>query len=132
MSQELKVPFNCLTITDGRGYWSREYGSIVRIVGLSYRSHGERNYGELIAYFDFKDWNCSRSGLIYTDPLWLKTFEQNLSELAGLTKEELDNLEYSEAGMQGGDFVSMDARWSKETWEKILNASKRNTLSTKD
>jgi hypothetical protein len=90
--------------TDGCGYWS-EVAKDVKIVGyaLSYVNDKE-DFGELRVYFDTKSWDVNKDGLIYTD----RQFEKDLKEL--LTAIGLDNsdVSYSEQGMQGDSYVSLD------------------------
>jgi len=90
--------------TNGRGLWSN-VAKDVKVTGmnLSYISD-ERDFGELRVYFDTKFWNVNTDGLIYTD----RQFESELMAL--LTQLGLDNSEvgYSEQGMQGNNYVSLD------------------------
>jgi hypothetical protein len=92
------VTFN----TNGKGYWSRT-AKAVRIVDmrLGYVSD-ERDFGELCVYFNTADWDVNTMGLIYTD----KQFKQELN--AFLAQHGLPAAEYSEQGMQGEDYVSLD------------------------
>jgi hypothetical protein len=115
--QESKIQFECLTICSGDGYWSRQPGRIVRVVSLGYYE-SEQGWGELKAYFNREDWP-NTAGLIYTDRLWLETFKQNLQTMAGLEDGELDKIAYSEQGMQGRDYVSMDVFNFGQIWKKI-------------
>jgi hypothetical protein len=45
--------------------------------------------------------------LIYTDKLWLREFKAGLRD-TGLSIKATQNVGYSEQGMQGNDYVSMD------------------------
>lgn len=75
--------------------------------------------GELRAYFDPTAWNTKKYGLIYTDPLWIREFMQQLKKL-GFSEAARAEVCYSEKGMQGDDYVSMDvgeafvAEWVKK------------------
>ena len=64
-------------------------------------------YGELRAYFDTDTWNINEDGLIYSDPHWIDEF-RGLMRSLGFTGRACANIRYSEQGMQGEDFVSMD------------------------
>ena len=89
--------------TDGSGYWSN-VAKTVLITGLelSYVSD-EGDFGELRVHFDTNTWNVDTDGLIYTD----KQFINDLKVL--LNRIELDtDVSYSEQGMQGDTFVSLD------------------------
>jgi len=96
--------------TSGEGLWSEvcQHVMITKLV-VSYLS-GETietsKHGELRAYFDIDTWN--RDGtLIYTDLLWIKDF-RNLLRTYGFSEEAVNTVDYSESGMQGTQFVSLD------------------------
>lgn len=102
----MKLDITC--ICDGKGYWSRCPYKWVRVKSLNLGYvNDEVNFGELRAYFDKRTWNVDRHGLIYTDGGWLKYFRNGLLEY-GFPKEAVEDINYSEQGMQGKDFVSMD------------------------
>lgn len=90
--------------TDGCGYWS-EVARDVRVTGINLAYlNDEQDFGELRVYFDVKTWDVNTDGLIYTD----RRFERDLVEL--LTRMGLDSRDvgYSEQGMQGNNYVSLD------------------------
>ena len=89
--------------TDGSGYWST-VAKAVKIVGidLPYISD-DRDFGELKVYFDTASWDVDTDGLIYTDRLFLLQLQMFLEE-QGLSAD----VNYSEQGMQGDNFVSLD------------------------
>jgi hypothetical protein len=90
--------------TDGSGYWS-DVSKEVRILGLNVPYvNDEGDFGELRVYFDTETWNVDKDGLIYTDRAFLKDF-QNLLTGMGLAGNDVS---YSEQGMQGDDYVSLD------------------------
>jgi hypothetical protein len=93
-----KVVFN----TDGSGYWSNKAKSVEIVdVRLGYVSD-EKDFGELCVYFN-DTWDNDADGLIYTDRLFLLQLQMFLEE-QGLSA----NVDYSEQGMQGDDYVSLD------------------------
>ena len=102
--------------TAGDGYWSN-VAKAVRIVDmrLGYVAD-DKEFGELRVYFNTEDWDVDNDGLIYTDSGWLVDL-RNFLALQGL--DNLD-VEYSEQGMQGDDYVSLDvgadfiAAWEKK------------------
>ena len=99
----MKVSIN--TKTAGDGLWSSERRN-VRIYKLELNiSHD--SFGELKAFFIQKMWNTSKLGLIYTDEGWLHDFRKGLIKKGFSAKAVLD-VEYSEQGMQGKNYVSMD------------------------
>ena len=98
--------------TNGKGYWSRAVKA-VRIVDmrLGYVSD-EKDFGELCVYFNTQDWDVKVDGLIYTD----KQFKTELN--AFLTAQGLGTADYSEQGMQGDNYVSLDVeRKFLQAWE---------------
>jgi hypothetical protein len=93
--------------TNGKGMWSQfEQTVTVLRVALAY-TDDEGDFGELRAYFDTRTWDVNGIGLIYTDPRWLFEFRALMRSL-GFTSAACDNIEYSEQGMQGDNYVSMD------------------------
>lgn len=122
----MKVSIN--TNTNGKGHWTEEQ-RLVTIVKLAigYSSQvyypEEPFHGELRAYFEPSgftpgSWNVPGHGLIYTDKRWIREFKAGLREL-GLSIKAVQNVSYSEQGLQGQDYVSMDvgpvfyASWMK-------------------
>lgn len=89
--------------TDGCGYWT-DLAKAVNIVGMSMPYVNDQDdFGELCIYFD-KGWDVEVDGLIYTDAQFLQELKAYLNSI-GL---EGDDVEYSEQGMQGDDYVSLD------------------------
>lgn len=99
-------------IVDGSGLYckvSRE----VKILGMvldtgtwemfKEESPEDLPYGELQVKFDPSTWN-REDGIIYTDKHWLADLKDFLVR-AGYN---VDDIGYSEAGMQGDDYVSLD------------------------
>ena len=92
------VTFN----TNGRGYWST-VAKAVRITDMRLGYiNDERDFGELRVYFNTQDWDVNNDGLIYTD----KQFAQEVNTF--LLTQGLAEAEYSEQGMQGDNYVSLD------------------------
>jgi hypothetical protein len=89
--------------TVGDGYWSNVAKPVlVTDMQLGYVSD-EKDFGELRVYFDTKYWDVNEDGLIYTD----RNFIAELREFLvthGLSAE----VDYSEQGMQGDNYVSLD------------------------
>lgn len=94
-----KVIFN----TSGDGYWSN-VAKTVEVVDMALGYVAEdKDFGELRVYFNTDTWNVDTDGLIYTDT----QFKIDLQEF--ITEHELVvDLCYSEQGMQGDDYVSLD------------------------
>ena len=106
MDFDRKVSF--VTRTDGKGYWStvaRKSIRIDRVAIASVSDDGE--YGELRAYFDESEWNVESDGLIYSDQAWMKSFRSCMATL-GFSVQALAAISYTEQGMQGTEYVSLD------------------------
>ena len=85
--------------TCGMGLWSETIKD-VECVGYTVPYTNQfSNFGELRVYFNTDTWNIDTDGLIYTDPAFLESIR-----LAFGTND----INYSEQGMQGTDFVSFD------------------------
>jgi len=103
--------------TDGKGHWSEEQRLVIinRLdIGYSSLNYYPEDpfHGELCAYFDpfgFSrgSWNVPGHGLIYTDRQWMKEFKTGMCA-AGFSIKAVQNISYSEQGMQSSDYVSMD------------------------
>ena len=102
-----KVIFN----TGGDGLWS----DVVKAITITEIQLGkgtvwegesdDKAFGELRVYFDDKTWDTDWDGLIYTDKQFLKELQEFLNT-QGLPGKDVS---YSEQGMQGDDYVSLDA-----------------------
>jgi hypothetical protein len=98
---------NFVTKTNGRGYWSTIEKTVqINRVALAYVDE-DGTFGELRAYFDPTEWDVDNDGLIYTDSAWMSGFRECIKTL-GFSDEAVDDISYSEAGMQGDNYVSMD------------------------
>lgn len=96
--------------TDGSGYWSDKTKSVrvTRIeIDLPDRLYSEKLYGEMKVFFDLTTWRVPKDGLIYTDNLWLSELRDALYCL-GFSKIAVEAFDYSEQGMQGQNYVSLD------------------------
>ena len=97
------INVNSRLSTNGHGYWSN-VAKTVTVTGLDLAyENDESDFGELRVYFDTDTWNVDTDGLIYTD----KQFISDLKTL--LARLELGtDVSYSEQGMQGDNYVSLD------------------------
>jgi len=98
------IKLNQTIHTNGKGYWSN-CAKAVRLRGLEVIDYSDDDdkFGELRVYFDKRYWNVKKDGLIYTDTLFLKELKKVLESIGLSTK-----VNYSEQGMQGDDYVSLD------------------------
>ena len=103
MSSEVK--FNTVLNTDGSGLWS-DVAMPVPVTGLRLIGPDDE-FAELQVAFDPQVWDISEHGLIYTDRQFLAELRGALSG-AGIGDEAAADVEYSEQGMQGMDYVSLD------------------------
>ena len=106
--------------TVGDGYWSN-VAKPVQITDMRVAYvNDEKDFGELRVYFNTKFWDVEQDGLIYTDSNFLAELRKflNSHKLAGA------DVDYSEQGMQGSNYVSLDVG------EEFLTAwdAKFNTL----
>lgn len=89
--------------TAGDGYWSNVAKTVeITDMRLGYVAE-DKEFGELCVYFNTDTWDVEKDGLIYTDG----GFKQ---DLMAFIKEHglVVDLCYSEQGMQGEDYVSLD------------------------
>ena len=96
--------------TDGlRGLWSNVAKAVTVTnieLGMGTQWDGEEEiFGELRVYFDTKTWDIYEDGLIYTDENFLRELRAFLDQhsLPG------NDVCYSEQGLQGDNYVSLDA-----------------------
>ena len=98
--------------TSGDGWWSNTQKSVtITDIKIDYidDDFGGTNkdksprYGTVNVFFDTKTWNPDEDGLIYTDKQFLKELRGFLDK-HGLPGKDVD---YTEQGMQGDDYVSM-------------------------
>lgn len=89
--------------TSGDGYWSEAVKNVrITDMQLGY-INDEQDFGELRVYFNTEDWDVNKDGLIYTDSGFYEDLQQFVKQ-HGLVVD----LCYSEQGMQGDDYVSLD------------------------
>lgn len=90
--------------TSGDGLWSRAQRAVtITGIDVPYVNKGG-TFGELRIYFDPGTWSTRELGLIYTDGQFLRELRLLLDSM-GYASEDVD---YSEQGMQGNDYVSCD------------------------
>lgn len=111
------IKFGAIIKTAGDGFWSTHQQNVqCTIAEVSY-VNSPQTFGELRVYFDTNSWNVDESGLIYTDDGFLAGVHEAF-KLAGFDPSDI---EYSEQGMQGDNYVSMDVGEKFLTsWEKIV------------
>ena len=89
--------------TAGNGLWSN-VAKQVQITDMRLTYVDDYNeFGELKVFFNTATWDVNNDGLIYTDKQFLDELKAFLVQ-HGLTTD----VEYSEQGMQGDNYVSFD------------------------
>lgn len=125
-----KTPMLCLT--KGDGFWSHADATTVSIskieleVGEAYVDM--YNYRPFLpiylkAFFPKKSWNTEKQGLIYTDSLWIKNFRAAFKVRFPALAWMANKINYTEQGMQGGNYVSMNAHLDSMTLIKRFDKS---------
>lgn len=100
---------NCYCHTEGTR-WSRNKAKVhLTIMELKIRFWNSRDdfSSGLNLYFD-DSWDVERDNLIYSSELFLKEFREYLKVTYNFSDEALEDIDYSEAGMQGDDYVNFD------------------------
>jgi hypothetical protein len=107
--------------TDGGGLWSSVINAQIRITDMKLGYvNDELDFGELRVYFDTATWDVNELGLIYTDRLFLKQLREFLDS-HGLPGKDVS---YSEQGMQGDDYVSLDVgKLFLDSWAKKFDVN---------
>lgn len=93
--------------TSGDGYWSNKKTTVlVEYIALNYCDE-EDSFGELCVKFNTHNWDVNKDGLIYTDAQFMRELKAALLK-NGFSKAAVNEVSYSEQGMQGNNFVSCD------------------------
>lgn len=104
LEKEIERSYLATLHTIGDSLWTDGAERRVFITKLTADCNEDAEFGELRVYFDKAYWDVYEVGLIYTDSLFLRELKVYL-ESQGIAT---DDLSYSEQGMQGDDFVSLD------------------------
>ncbi len=112
------IKFGAVLQTNGKGYWSRCVTDVMTTsISVPY-INDEEDFGELRVYFDKDTWAVDRDGLIYTDSLFLSQLKAQLTE-CGFNATDVD---YSEQGMQGDNYVSLDVgKKFLQSWFSVVD-----------
>ena len=105
-------------MTAGDGYWSNVSKAVeITDMRVTY-VNDEKDFGELCVYFNTATWDVNTDGLIYTDSDFLNELQLFLGQ-KGLAGSDVN---YSEQGMQGDNYVSLDVGGDfLATWERKFN-----------
>lgn len=109
--------FNVQLNSAGNGLWSSEERKVnhtkakLRVycydIDSSKFKINKNNSNELKIFFTKKDWDVEKFGLIYTDKRWIRELREYLKSL-GFSKKASNSVDYTEQGMQGDNYVSLD------------------------
>jgi hypothetical protein len=111
----LKFKKPAILNTVGDGYWSNRAAAVaVTHMNIAYLSD-DNEFGELRVYFTPKSWSVNKDGLIYTDSQWENELTTLLNDLGYAGRD----VSYSEQGMQGENYVSLDVG------KKFINSWKK-------
>jgi hypothetical protein len=120
MKTVIKTP-GAICSTSGTGHWTSEKRQVgIKSIELCY-TDDELGFANIVAFFKTGDWNTEKHGLIYTDRKWLANFRKLCNSL-GLPGCDVD---YTEQGMQGTDYVSLCVgkkflkAWAKVTGQEV-------------
>jgi len=104
--------------TSGDGLWS-DHARAVTVTGMDVPYvNDEHTFGELRVYFDTDSWDVYEHGLIYTDT----GFEAELIQLLTAQGFDASDVSYSEQGMQGDRYVSLDVGETFiRSWKKMVD-----------
>ena len=95
-----RVYFN----TSGDGLWSQRRARVL----ITDMTLADPDHPELRVHFDPRTWDIDQHGLIYTDRQWLTEIRNYFRIVERYSAQAVDEIVYSEQGMQGGDYVSLD------------------------
>ena len=124
-SKGIKV--NATLHTKGDGYWSTESRAVkINALSIGY-VNDEEDFGELRVFFNRNTWNTERHGLIYTDGLFQRELRAFLNGM-GLKGSDVG---YSEQGMQGDNYVSLDCgKKFIDSWIKVVYKGDREKFTS--
>lgn len=110
---QVSIALNTTLNTNGKGFWSNsakdvDVTDLFLHVGLV--DDGDDYFGDsdLRVSFDATKWDTYNDGLVYTDKLFKEQLHALLISM-GFDKDAVEDIRYSEQGMQGDDFISFDA-----------------------
>jgi len=106
------IPVNKTFNTCGDGYWSDKQKDVfVESISMyisTERDDGDFYDGDLAVNYTEATWDNNVDGLIYTDSLFLQQVKQFLID-NGFDANAVNDITYSEQGMQDDERVSCDA-----------------------
>ena len=130
----MKLKKKTACYTDGKGFWSTVAKKVNLISFDVYcYEYDEEYHGGMNIYFCTSSWNVDKYGLIYTDEQFMNQFREILKLDYGFTSEEVSDVDYSEQGMQGRNYVSCDiGEKFLRGWKRVFGVESFNNLIDKD
>jgi len=100
---------NKILNTNGTSLWARKEKRKVRVTTIKCRilKDKKHSWGELKVYFDQETWKTNGDGLIYTDKLFETELQAYLTT-RDFSEKAVEEVNYSEQGMQSENYVSLD------------------------
>lgn len=104
----------CIVLeTSGKGLWSSVTKTVAihRLTWCRFSHDDDHQFWTVAAYFRKSEWDIMKHGLIYTDPRFIGQLRRALVDLRrrGLVADlPWGRLDYTEQGMQGGNYVSLE------------------------
>jgi hypothetical protein len=131
---EVNIPIRKYFHTCGDGHWSKVAKRVfVQRIQMDV-SEKKKNYdddddddeddaydSDISIFFTKCSWNIMEYGLIYTDSLFIKEIREYLKSI-GFDSEAVDDIHYSEQGMQGKLRVSCDAYKFADHIRDLMNS----------
>ena len=118
------IDVNAVFNTAGDGYWSDKQKAVnVTSISMYISTEQQDEYfcdGDLAVNYTEASWNNNVDGLIYTDSLFLQQVKAFLIN-AGFNAEAVNDISYSEQGMQDDERVSCDAYDFAQYIRKLSN-----------
>ena len=106
------ITVNKTFTTDGKGLWSNAVKDVfVESISMYIGTEKDGDYfcdGDLAVNYTEATWDNNVDGLIYTDKAFIKQVREFLIA-AGFNAEAVNDITYSEQGMQDDERVSCDA-----------------------
>ena len=106
------IDVNVVFTTAGDGYWSNKRKKVnVTSISMYISTESDGDYfsdGDLAVNYTQASWDNAKHGLIYTDSAFIAQVKQFLIN-AGFDANAVNDISYSEQGMQDDERVSCDA-----------------------
>lgn len=124
MKKNITVPVSITASTDGMGSWTSERRPMkIHKIRFKPYIYTENGVGSIYvdASFYVKDWDTDRHGLVYTDEKWLREFRKAFYAKFPAMKGIDPRIDYTEQGMQGRNYVSLQMWVSKGRMSRFRN-----------